>query len=607
MTNKRENSIKTLVKRLWLALPKKRKSQFWMLMILIFLSSLAEIVSLGAIVPFLGVILDPSSFTEYEAIIYFSNLLEIESHKELIGLVSITFIATIILSSLIKLLQLSMNIIFTNSCGADLSIKVFETTIHHDYSYHLNKNSSEILSGINKVANAPSILLSLITIINSSVLIIAIFLTLIYINLNIAIITGSTVIFSYLIIVKIARWRLKRNSYYVAFESTNIIKIIQEGFGGIRDILLDGSQKAFIKPFSIARNNLKRSESSSQILTAFPRFMIEAIGMILIVVIAYISSNSVDGINAVVPTLGALALGAQKLLPSIQQLYHAWGNILHSKDSLEDAIELLNEQKSDQIPSRDKSKLSYKKCIEFKNISFQYNTTHTNTLADINFKINKNQKIGIIGSTGSGKSTLIDLFMGLLKPTSGTIKVDGKTIEDTNLRLWQNNIAHVPQSIYLSDASYLENIAFGIPNDQVDVRLVKSCAKLACISDFIEDQPQKYNTIIGERGIRISGGQRQRIGIARALYKNVEVLILDEATSALDNITEAQIIESINKMRKSMTIIFIAHRLNTIKNCDLIIELERGCISSMGSYEEIKKTSNNLKTMIERKIILESE
>jgi ATP-binding cassette subfamily B protein len=316
--------------------------------------------------------------------------------------------------------------------------------------------------------------------------------------------------------------------------------------------------------------------------------------MLLIAGLAFYLFNAPGGASQAIPLLGVLALSAQKILPIMQQSYQAWSSIQASYASLEDTLLLINQPLPHQYLKKETIKINFNHKIEFENVSFKYKTGSQNVLKNLTLCILKGERIGIVGATGSGKSTLIDILMALLEPSSGTLKVDGKAITNKNVRGWQRRIAHVPQAIFLSDTTIAENIAFGINKEDIDFGRVRNSAAKAQLQDVIEKLPNQYNTPVGERGVRLSGGQRQRIGIARALYKNVDIFVFDEATSALDNKTEESVMKSIEALGKEITVIMIAHRITTLKKCTKIIELSDGKIANIGSYRDIVKSSYKL-------------
>ena len=426
-----------------------------------------------------------------------------------------------------------------------------------------------------------------LNIISSVVMLVAILIALLTVDPVIALSSFGGFGLIYFVLIQFFRGHLKRNSLCDALQSTMAIKALQEGLGGIRDVLINGSQKVYCEIYQEADIPSRRAQGSSAFISSSPRYVMEALGMILIAVLAYTLAQQVDGISKAIPVLGALALGAQRLLPVLHLTYASWSVIQSGRDSLIDALELLEQPLPDFAYQQAFKPMAFNQQIRLKQLSFRYSQETPWVLKDINLVINKGGRIGFIGMTGSGKSTLLDIIMGLLQPTTGTAEIDGQPLTLENHRSWQFHIAHVPQAIFLTDSSIEENIAFGVPKDQIDQVRVRQAARQAQIADIIEAWPNLYKTVVGERGVRLSGGQRQRIGIARALYKRANVIIFDEATSALDNETEQAVMQSIEALNKDLTILIIAHRLSTLENCTQIVELGNGSIKRTGTYKEI--------------------
>jgi len=355
---------------------------------------------------------------------------------------------------------------------------------------------------------------------------------------------------------------------------SQIYKSLQEGLGGIREVILDGSQKYYLDLYKVADLPYRKALADNVYLSAQPRFLMEALGMTLLAVIAFFFTSNGGTFHAYLPILGSMAMGAQKLLPLLQQLYSSWSIMKGGESVLNDTLDFLDQKISEIHLVKSSEKLQFNSKIEIKDVSFRYSKDSDLVLQNFSLKISKGSRFGFIGKTGAGKSTLIDLIMGLLIPTNGFILIDDIVLTEEIIPSWQRKISHVPQSIYLSDTSIYENIALGVPKEEINFERVHIAAKKAQIGDFIESLPEKYSTFVGERGVRLSGGQRQRIGIARALYKEASVIIFDEATSALDSETEKAVMESIEALDKDLTILIIAHRLSTIEKCDMIVELK---------------------------------
>jgi ATP-binding cassette subfamily B protein len=309
--------------------------------------------------------------------------------------------------------------------------------------------------------------------------------------------------------------------------------------------------------------------------------------MALIAALAYMLAARPGGLGSAIPIIGALALAAQRMLPLLQQAYSSWSSIRGAEAGLSDALDFLDQALPKHADAPLSDPLPFKHEITFDQVGFRYSENQPLVFNGLNLKIAKHSCVGFIGTTGSGKSTLLDITMGLLSPSEGELKVDGKAITAENCRAWQAHIAHVPQSIFLADVSVAENIAFGVPLDQIDFDRVRRAAESAQIASTIESWTDRYDTVVGERGVRLSGGQRQRIGIARALYKEADVIVFDEATSALDGATEHAVMESINNLSKELTILIVAHRLTTLRDCTQVVELADGKVSRIGTYQEI--------------------
>jgi ATP-binding cassette subfamily B protein len=443
------------------------------------------------------------------------------------------------------------------------------------------------------------VLLPGLTLISSSAAILAIMLTLLAIDPAVALVATLCFGGSYAVITWRSRRRLRNNSLLIAREQTALVKALQEGLGGIRDVLLDGTQAVYCEAYGRADRQLRRAQGANVFMAQSPRYSIEALGMVMIAVLSYGLSNRAGGLATALPLLGALAIGAQRLLPALQQSYAAWANITGNQGSLRDTIELLDQPVSQEQTGVAPPPLPFRRSIRFDRVRFRYSPDGPWVLDGLYLDIPKGARIGFVGSTGSGKSTTLDLLMGLLEPTEGELQVDGEPVRGARVRAWQRTIAHVPQSIYLSDSTLAENIAFGVPPGSIDHSRVRLAAQRAQIAEFIESRPEGYDAFVGERGIRLSGGQRQRIGIARALYKQASVLVLDEATSALDNLTEQSVLDAIAGLDRELTVLLIAHRLTTVRRCDTIVELERGAVVAQGSYEELLGASRSFRQMVE--------
>jgi ABC-type multidrug transport system fused ATPase/permease subunit len=585
--------LTNLLLRLWRHLIPRRRRQFLLLMVLMLVAALVEVISLGAVIPFLGILVAPDRVFNHPWIAEIVKIWGVKSSAELALPLTVAFAAAGLTAGSIRLLMLWLSTRLACSSGADLSFEAYRRTLYQPYQVHVSRNSSEIISGITNKVNSVVflILLPAMTLIISFVLLVAIILTLIIIDPLVAFVAAFGFAIIYALITWLSRRELRRNSKQISFEQTRVVKVLQEGLGGIRDVLLDGSQPLYCNAYRLADRPLRQAQGGNSVISVAPRYMIEALAMTLIAIFAFMLSQKTGGISSAIPVLGALALGAQRLMPTLQQIYSSWAHISGNQATLSDFILLLDQPLPAEALTPPPAPLNFQGNIEFKNTSFRYSSNNLWVLRDLNLVIPKGARVGLVGSTGSGKSTALDLLMGLLTPTEGQILVDGEPIAGELCRAWQQNIAHVPQSIYLADASIAENIAFGVPSNAINLDRVRNAARQAQIADFIEGNPEGYSAFVGERGIRLSGGQRQRIGIARALYKQASVLVLDEATSALDNLTEHSVMRAIQELRRDLTVILIAHRLSTLECCDFIVELSYGRVVFQGTYDQLLKRS----------------
>jgi ATP-binding cassette subfamily B protein len=586
------------IRILWSFLGIRRRKQVILLLGLIVAGAVMEMISLGAIIPFLGILLDPSKVLSTTIVRQALNDLDLAAYIDLTLFFTLIFILASITACAVRLALLRYSTKIAYAIGADLSAKVFERTLYQPYQAHIERNSSELISIIlHKVDGAVGVLYMTITLLSSSIILAALLALMIFMSPNIAMILIVVFAVIYAMISLYFKSRLEKNSLIVSRSSTQLLKTLQESFGGIRDVILDGTQAFFLKVYRGADLPLRRVMGENIFIAGSPRFVMEMLGMVLLSVLAYVLVHESSGSVAPLPFLGVLALGAQKLLPVLQQGFNAWVSIVSNKRSFYDVLEILEQPLCIAEHLGSDSTFEFKKAIVFDRVSFRYKDNAPLILSEVNLELEKGAKIGIVGSTGSGKSTLVDILMGLLPPSTGGILVDQKLLDESQYSSWQNLIAHVPQAIYLADASIAENIAFGIPKDRIDMDRVRQSARKASISQFIEGHPHGYDMSVGERGVKLSGGQRQRIGIARALYKNAKILVFDEATSALDGVTENEVMEAILSLDKDLTLIIIAHRLSTLRGCDIIIELESGKVKSKGTFDSLLKDSPTFKKM----------
>jgi len=589
----RSESTLGLLASIWHHLSRRRRIQFAMLSIVMIVSAAAELLSLGAVLPFLALLSEPDVLLQRADVQDLVSLIGLTRPNQLLLFATLNFASTAVFAGCIRLLNVWLNGRLVAAVGSDLGHDAYKKTLYQPYEVHIRRNSSEVITSIStQVDLAVSALNASLQLITASIIATALIVGLLLIDAQVAL--ATTIVFgcAYMVLAFVARRELRSNGHKIEETSAKQLKALQEGLGAIRDVLLDGTQDAYLKSYGYADRPRRQFQAKNVFIASFPRYAFEALCMVSIAILGFLLVLQRGSGASVIPLLGSLALGAQRLLPALQQIYSGWAVLKSCSAAMATVLEMLSLPLPLRAAKANTIQLQNK--LIFRNVDFRYHPNQNYILHDLNLEIKSGESIGFIGSTGSGKSTTLDLIMGLLKPTSGSILVDGVDLYDSAcpqlLYDWRASIAHVPQSIYLVDSSIAENIAFGVPKHLVNLERVRKAAEQAQISSFIESCEYGYDTVVGEQGIRLSGGQRQRIGIARALYKQASILIFDEATSALDNRTERLLIESLSKLKEQMTIIMIAHRLTTVENCDRLIHLEEGKITDEGPPSKVLQT-----------------
>ena len=576
-------STRVLLLGIWGHLTKRRRIQLGVLLVVMLASGVAEVFSLAAVLPFLAVLANPEQIWQMPLVQQIAPVLQITAADQLLRPVTLLFGIAAIAAAAVRLLNVWLNGRVAAAVSSDLSCEAYKRTLYQPYGVHVARNSSGVITALqSNVGSLVGMLNALLTMFTSGLVLQALLWALLIIDARVALIAGGLFGVAYAVIVQSSKKQLAVISNKTVVYSQLSLQALQEGLGAIRDVLLDGSQPLYLDIYREADRPLRQISAKSNFIAAFPRYLMEAVGLCLIGGVAYGLTNSYGGIATALPLLGALALGAQRILPALQQTYSSWAAIKAYKSAVESVLSTLKQPLPAGAYGVAATPLKLQNSIKFENVYFAYSNETPSVLNGLSFEIKKGERLGFIGTTGSGKSTTIDLLMGLLEPNSGKVLVDNIDInskqDPEKLLAWRAAIAHVPQAIYLADRSIAENIAFGVDQKQIDIKRVKEAAQQAQISEFIESSPQGYKTFVGERGIRLSGGQRQRIGIARALYKQASVLIFDEATSALDNATEAALMDAIENLSRELTIVMIAHRLTTVERCDRVIELSNGSV-----------------------------
>jgi len=575
--NRNPGSTFDTLRRLWQQVSQRRQRQFFGLLVLMVFGALAEAATLGALLPFLARIANPDAVGGQSFLArQLASFRLTGSSDSLLGLtVLFSVVAVLVKNKRILLTWATNSYVF--SLGHEVGVKVYDRVLRQPYSYHVSRNSSAVLAALRQVqAITAGVMLPLLQSISGIIVGVFVVAALFVLSsfITFVIFAGFGVV--YLAMSLVIRKHLKRNAKIIASAQAEGIRSVQEGLGGIRDVIINDTQPYFLSRYSELDLRLQRANATNALAAGAPRFAIEAAGMVIIAALAYFLIIRSNNAGEVLPILGTFVLGAQRLLPSMQLVYGNWALILSNLAGAEVVLQALEAPLGPEWSQPPARRLPFDRAITLKDVSFRYASDQPPILERFNLTISKGTKVGFVGKTGSGKSTTVDLIMGLLEPTSGAIEIDGQALDGATRRAWQRQIAHVPQSIFLADSSIADNIAFGIDPATINPERVRNAAQQAALADFIESLPQGYETRVGERGVRLSGGQRQRIGIARALYKQASVLVFDEATSALDMETEAAVMEAIRELPTDLTILIIAHRLTTVENCDEIVTLEDG-------------------------------
>ena len=581
---------------------KKEKFQISLLLIGSIIMAFFEVVGVASILPFMSMVLDPDQISSNQILSFLFNFFNFDNVETFLFYSGVAVLVLLAFSNFFSAFMYWAITYFSKMQGHIISMRLLKHYLSNNYLFFIERNSSDlgknILSEIDRVVKG--VVLQALQAISKAILTIVVLAFLIYINPIIAIVTILSIGGAYLFFYIITRSYLSTIGEKQSIALFHRYRTVDEAMMGIKDIKLKSLERNFIGRFRQPSIDNARFSAQGLVIAILPRYLLEtvAFGGIISIILILLSNDVL--ISEIIPVLSLYAVAGYRLLPAVQNIYSAQSMIKYNRPALMIIINDLKEIKIEEkieLSNEVDQMIKFDKKITVNDIFFKYPKSKKNVIDGISLSILKNTSIGFAGSTGSGKTTLVDIILGLLDPKRGNIVVDDTIIDSQNLLSWQNKISYVPQTIFLIDESISSNIAFGINREEIDHDRVVKAAQLANLDRFVEDLPEKYDTLVGENGVKLSGGQRQRIGIARALYNEPEVLVLDEATSALDGITENYVMEAIESLSNKLTLIIVAHRITTIENCDMIYFLEEGKIKDYGTYNELISKNSQFKKM----------
>jgi len=562
--------------------------------------AILEVIGIASVIPFISIVSDSSVIHSNKYLSSFYQYFSFNSDHQFLIATGAFLLGVLVISNMFKLFISWMLVSFTTRSSHLIASRLLRLYLNQPYEFYLNRNTSELSKNVlSEVSRAISgVIMPIMESISKFMIIFFIIIGLIIVDPIMAITSILVLSFVYVLVYMFVR----KNLYNIGIKSTVAIsdcfKTTNEAMLGIKELKLYGLESKFYKRFFSPSEKQGKYKAQSSIISILPSFVLEtlAFGGIVLIIIILIGKNQTVG--QVIPLLSLYALAGYRLLPALQAIYRGLTNTRYNLPAFNILIEDISIA-STELSHHEKNiaTLAFKDSIRFKNVCFSYSGSRAQVLNDINFVIQSNTTVGLVGSTGAGKTTVVDILLGLLLSKSGQVEIDQALLTKKNIANWQKNIGYVPQDIHLIDATIEENIAFSSYSSEIDFEKIAEVSKIAELSSFVEDLPNQYKTNIGERGVKLSGGQRQRIGIARALYRDPSLVVFDEATSSLDGITEENVMNSINKLNHKKTIVIIAHRLSSLKRCDIIYMLEDGNIADKGSFEELIEKNDKFRRM----------
>ena len=586
----------SIFKKIYFLLNTYEKKRAVLLIIMILIMAILDMAGVASVLPFMAVLTNPSLIETNFILKYMfqaSSIFGVQNNQEFMFILGFLVFFTLVITLIFKVFVIYIQTRFILMLEHSIGKRLVEGYLYQPYSWSLSRHSADlgktILSESGKIAGRG--IGNFMELIAKSAVTITIIILLIIVDFKLALIVGFSIGLAYVLIFYRVNTYLKQIGEESLKNNELRFKAVSEAFGAIKEIKVGGLEQTYIKSFSNSSRIFALTQANSSIISSLPRFLLESIGFGGILLIILYSMSQTGNFNSALPIISLYVFAGYRLMPAVQQIYEAFTQLTFITPSLDKLYDDLKNLKPFN-ENQDQDILPFNKSIILKNIHYNYPNASRTILKDISLNISAKSTVGLVGATGSGKTTTVDIILGLLEPQKGTLEIDGKIIRKQNSRSWQRSIGYVPQQIFLADDTIAANIAFGLEPKEINQEAVEKASKIANLHEFVIDElPKKYQTTIGERGVRLSGGQRQRIGIARALYHNPQLLILDEATSALDNQTEKAVMDAIDNLDKNITIIQIAHRLNTLKKCDKIFLLEKGELKKDAKYDELINAS----------------
>lgn len=594
-----------MIKQLFSLLSDKQVKQFYILQVLVVIMAFTELIGIASIAPFMALVGDISVLEGNGIFAKLYQVSGLTNSTDFVFYAGLLVLFTLTISTLVSMYTIWKLSLYGANVGAELSDRLYAYYMREDWQFHASGSSAQLTKQVSTEAMriTNGIIQPLMRMNAKVILTFFIAIALLIYDPFVAIFGLAIFIVSYLILYKLVRKKIVYNGKKLSEVATRRFRLMNEGFGGIKDVLLLDRSYDFVNSFQKSGVTFARAQGTNLAISQVPRYFMELIAFGTMISLVLLLIKLYDGnLGKVLPVLAIYALAAFKLLPALQQIYSSITQIKGNAaafDAIKNDLKRSSKSVADIKSRKPLENINFNNQLELKNIIFNYPGKEVAAVNGINMSIPANSVVGLVGASGSGKSTLTDIILGLLVPQNGNIYVDGVEVTTENKRSWQNMLGFVPQSIFLSEGTIAENVAFGLPAASIDFEQVKKAIELSNLSELVDELPKGLDTTVGERGIQLSGGQRQRIGIARALYHEASILVFDEATSALDGITEKIIMDAIHNFSGQKTIVMIAHRLKTVQKCDIIYLMKQGKIVDSGTYDELVENNSEFKKMAE--------